>query len=236
MSDLHLEARINPFTFVMDLPLFADVLVLAGDITSPNMIAKDLELFAGKWKHVVYVTGNHEHWDSSIDKVHVICTDIAERFKNVHYLNKSSVTIDDVTIHGAPLWYGDYPNAPRTVRDFTLIKDLEPQVYDENDAAKRYFWNNIKPGDVVVTHHTPSYNSGSEEFKEAPDNCWYHNNMDSLLMGTQPAVWIHGHVHHTVDYEIIEGGTRVLANPAGIEDSIKFGNADFDSTRIVEIL
>jgi hypothetical protein len=32
-------------------------------------------------------------------------------------------------------------------------------------------------------------------------------------MGSRIALWIHGHSHHAVDYEI--AGTRIVSNPKG---------------------
>jgi hypothetical protein len=66
---------------------------------------------------------------------------------------------------------------------------------------------------VVVTHHAPSMVSlqgngyASSHLDGAYANRWEH------LMGSQIALWIHGHSHHAVDYEI--AGTRIVSNPKG---------------------
>lgn len=49
---------------------------------------------------------------------------------------------------------------------------------------------------VVVTHHAPSGQSISPEFKDDPLSGCYASNLEDLIVETQPAVWIHGHVHH----------------------------------------
>jgi len=60
-SDLHLEMMPG---FVIDIPVVADILVLAGDM---GMIRQPLtrEFFTKvckKFKDVLYVTGNHEYY------------------------------------------------------------------------------------------------------------------------------------------------------------------------------
>ncbi|MNR64509.1 hypothetical protein D3C85_1871810 [compost metagenome] len=41
----------------------------------------------------------------------------------------------------------------------------------------------------------------------------YANNCEGLMGGDRVALWVHGHSHVAVDYEI--EGTRVVCNPRG---------------------
>jgi len=115
MSDLHLEHRANPVQYLIDLPVTAPTLVLAGDITSHNYIRSTLELCAEKWERVIYVPGNHDHYYSSINDIRKICLGIMDDHDNIHCLDKSSIEIDGHTIHGATLWFSDHPTAPLCV-------------------------------------------------------------------------------------------------------------------------
>jgi Icc-related predicted phosphoesterase len=70
---------------------------------------------------------------------------------------------------------------------------------------------------VVITHHAPSFNSITEEYRRPSS---YHGNggyaselSEFILDHPQIKVWGHGHVHSRHDYTI--GTTRVLANPRG---------------------
>ena len=78
---------------------------------------------------------------------------------------------------------------------------------------------------VVVTHHAPSRRSTQQKGED-----WDHlygSNLDALIEDCGPALWIHGHVHDSFDYQI--GSTRVLCNPRGY---LRYGeNADFDPGR-----
>ena len=41
----------------------------------------------------------------------------------------------------------------------------------------------------------------------------YANRWEDLMGGDQVALWVHGHSHTAVDYEV--AGTRVVCNPRG---------------------
>ena len=41
----------------------------------------------------------------------------------------------------------------------------------------------------------------------------FASNLTDLIERTRPALWIHGHTHHPVDYQV--GATRVLSNQWG---------------------
>jgi len=74
MSDLHLEMHADRGAeFIRNLdPTGVDVLVLAGDITMARHY-EDLEnvfkLLARKYRHILYVPGNHEYYKSSPKQV-----------------------------------------------------------------------------------------------------------------------------------------------------------------------
>jgi len=88
---------------------------------------------------------------------------------------------------------------------------------DEHLKTKEWFehilgeWKGQK--NVVVTHHLPSYQSISPEFKGNSLNPAYASNLDEWIMDRDIALWTHGHVHSNHDYMI--GDTRVICNPRG---------------------
>jgi len=83
---------------------------------------------------------------------------------------------------------------------------------------------------VMITHHAPSMHSLPDRRKEEPVSCAYASNLDDLIEEFQPALWIHGHIHHSQDYRI--GGTRVIANPRGYIDD---PNPNFNPELVVEV-
>ncbi len=90
------------------------------------------------------------------------------------------------------------------------------------------------PGDdcpvVVVTHHAPhplcvpaAHRSSWGAGNSASD-------LSHLTDTGRAALWVHGHLHHTVDL-VRPGGTRILCNPAGP----RLGNADFHDDLVAEV-
>ena len=64
---------------------------------------------------------------------------------------------------------------------------------------------------VVVTHHAPH---PANLPNPHADLAWcYAPGLTDLILDWGPDVWVHGHVHHAVDYPV--GRTRVVCNPRG---------------------
>ena len=113
-SDLHLEF----YTQYNNLGLpegftkndeEADVLVLAGDIVTSTSLQLDkinefFQAVEDNYRHVVYVMGNHEHYNGDFaatpDKVRELFKDKP----NIHFLDKNGVTIDNVRFFGGTMW------------------------------------------------------------------------------------------------------------------------------------
>jgi len=67
---------------------------------------------------------------------------------------------------------------------------------------------------VVVTHHCPSLRSIPPQFQSGVASKFspvYASDLSDL--GGRCALWIHGHVHESADYDM--NGTRVVCNPMG---------------------
>lgn len=80
---------------------------------------------------------------------------------------------------------------------------------------------------MVVTHHAPHPDSlpdphGHLRWCDASD-------LRDLIRAREPDLWIHGHVHHAVDYAV--GPTRIVCNPRGHIDEA----TGFDPARIVRL-
>ncbi len=66
---------------------------------------------------------------------------------------------------------------------------------------------------VVVTHHAPSIRSIHPDYKEDISSTAFASDLTGMITEREPDIWIHGHVHHFLDYEIAK--TRILCNPKG---------------------
>ncbi len=231
LSDLHLECA--DFT-----PLIrdADLTILAGDIhTKRRGVAWAAANFSGQ---VVYVPGNHEYYDGNFpitrDKMQ------AEAAERVHVLDRQVLILGKIRILGATGWTdfkstGNEPLAYFTancqMRDYLKIRkgsgyhhfrarDSQAEAFKTRDWLEAQLDTPFDGKTLVVTHHAPS--ERSMVFRENTHlDAAYFNRWDDLMDPKKVALWIHGHIHHAVDYEI--NGVRVLSNPKGYPHEVGTG-------------
>jgi predicted phosphodiesterase len=237
LSDLHLEFhRDGGRSFVESLaPEGVDVLVLAGDIAVGGAVRESLALFCRRYRtsFVVYVNGNHEFYGTDRAGVLEQCRAAAEDHANLVWLDASVAEVMGRRFLGAPLWFRRHPDTPRlreAMTDFSVIRDFESWVYEENARAVELFERELREGDIVVTHHLPSERSVAPRFVGNPLNPFFVCDVEPLIRERQPRFWLHGHTHCSLRYDI--GKTSVVCNPfgyAGIEL-----NPDFSENLLVE--
>lgn len=269
ISDLHLEFD--------DLVLpGGDVLILSGDICEAKNVKKDqysedavqfkfehkrsdryIRFFVeecAKYKHVLYVMGNHEHYGFRFDKTYNHLK--ANLPDNIVLLEKESVEIDGVLFVGATLWtdcnnadpitmytlrhgMNDYRVIQNQYEDKNLYFKLIPEfTYADHIMAKRFIGKTAEENPdktiVVVTHHSPSKRSIKPKYeKDFHMNGGYSSNLDEFVMD-HPNIkfWTHGHTHDTFDYMIDQ--CRVICNPRGYSGYEERAR-DFDPTIGFEI-
>ena len=97
-SDIHLEFGELP----IDNRENADVLILSGDIcVATGFLEKSTRAFnlkffkdcSEKFPNVIYIMGNHEHYGGDFQITKDIIEEELEEFKNIHFLEKSSVDL-----------------------------------------------------------------------------------------------------------------------------------------------
>ena len=250
LNDLHLE--FDPFKDDFHGALRsngkydADVLILAGDIVTKSDV-RWIDLIACNYKHVIYIFGNHEYYGGRIDKVEHQTREKLAHLDNVHILQNESVMIDGINFHGSTLWTDFDRGNPLTMsaaagamNDYKMIKYKNGDNYykfgprdamREFQIAKLFLMDNVKEGDVVVTHMAPSFESIAPEYKGDKLNGAFASDLSDLMLDNKPSFWAHGHVHNTCDYVI--GETRVLCNPRGYVGHEL--NPDFDINAYFEI-
>lgn len=90
---------------------------------------------------------------------------------------------------------------------------------------------------VVVTHHGPHPKSVHPQYVGDALNPAFTSDLTDLM--GKARLWIHGHTHASVDYEV--NGTRVVANPAGYPVGgrqnmrLPVENSQFDPRLVIEI-
>jgi predicted phosphodiesterase len=240
MSDLHFEThRDGGEEFIRDLdPAGVDVLVLAGDITSARFYETLDHAFGRltkKYRNIIYVAGNHEYYKSSPRQVRHSLDRLAKNYPGVLTPENEVVTINGQRFVCGTMWFprpdpiGE--SAKKFMNDFHMIRNFEPWVYDQNAAFERLLAVRLEEGDVVVTHHLPSFGSVAPQFASSALNAFFVSAMDDYFV-QKPQLWIHGHTHVRCDYNI--GKTRVVCMPHGYPNEIQSLTA-FDSNFKVEI-
>ncbi len=278
-SDLHLE-----FSDCYDLKNEnnADVLILGGDIMiaedlhdHPHVPSiyeygsfaelgrkqKRVQTFrdfltrmSNLFPHVVYVAGNHEFYHGKWVKGIQYLRDECAKFPNVHFLERDSVKIDDVTFIGGTLWTDMNKHDPLTLH---AVRDMMNDFRIIKNDEKGY--TNLKPADtvirhretlayiktviaekhdekfVVVGHHSPSHQSVHPQYvHETLMNGAYHSDLSEFILDhPQIKLWTHGHTHHCFDYMV--GETRVVCNPRGYQSDGYGENTGWNPNIILEI-
>lgn len=246
VSDLHLEfadvhIKNNDNNDIDVLILSGDILV-ASKVHKPESeygkrFRDFLKRCSFQFPHVIYVAGNHEFYDSgrffgSLEELKLACM----IHDNVYFLERETKTIDDVLFVGGTLWTDMNKFDPLTMHavrdmmnDYRAIRNdkngfipLKPADTVERHRMTRDYIFHIADENkdkkiVVVTHHTPSFQSCSEQYKsDYLMNGAYHSELSEQIFDRpQIKLWTHGHTHHCFDYTI--GETRVVCNPRGYD-------------------
>jgi Calcineurin-like phosphoesterase len=249
ISDLHLEFK------DLELP-GGDILILSGDACEsrtlrkyrydPNNILGEspsgkridraARFFAEecvKYRQVLYVMGNHEHYHGRYDRT---AADIREVLPaNVTLLEQDSLVIDDVMFLGGTLWTDLNKGNPMCVKvlkhgmnDYRAITHKDGEIYRKLDPRDTWATHrqtveyfklmcelNRDKKVVVLTHHAPSYASVHEQYKHDVDfNGGYASDLSEFILDQENILfWTHGHMHDPSDYMI--GQCRVICNPRG---------------------
>jgi hypothetical protein len=203
----------------------------------------------------LYVHGNHEAYDSSVEQLRLELAAACERWPNVRWLDGGEFQLAGVRFLGTTLWtdfrlFGEARQlacmqaAERVLYDYRLI--AAPQGESGRlRAVHTAAWHDDQAGwlqqrlderfagkTVVITHMAPSMASVAQRFAKDPVSAAYASKLDALA--AKADVWVHGHTHDSFDYAI--GPCRVVCNPGGYR--LAGGgreNPRFDPGLIVEI-
>ena len=221
LSDLHFEYDDDGGEgFVRTVEVAGDVLVLAGDIiplVSAEAVARAFGWFCARFRHVVFVPGNHEYYRTSPADGDAVLAACARALPNLHVLNPGVAEIDGTRFVGATMWFPPTPDEQRYrgfLTDFSLIRGFVPWVHETHAAHLAFVRENARDGDVIVTHHLPHPNSTPRMFVDSPLNRFFvSGDAGEVLASAGAQLWLHGHTHAPRDYVV--GSTRVVCNPRG---------------------
>jgi Icc-related predicted phosphoesterase len=249
-SDLHLEFG-KPFTAAP--PIGTDVIVCAGDVLDKGVVPSIewLAAMAEPSIPIIFVAGNHEFYRSSMVESIAAANALRDRHPNIHFLDDRDVVIDDVLFAGATFWtdfrlfnrnpetsmwwaekgMNDYKRINLSKKPFRKFKPIES--FRRHGASIKFLSESLGRADVrkrvVVTHHAPSPRSISRYFRDDPLSPCYASDCEAFIREAEPDLWVHGHVHHSVDYTV--GFTRIICNSRGYPGEA----TGFDPSLVIEI-
>ncbi|WP_062117343.1 metallophosphoesterase [Aureimonas sp. AU40] len=230
-SDIHND--VGPYALPKGVE--ADVAIVAGDVGGrlSGQARLWLEKNAPADMPLLVVAGNHDFYGASLD-------DEVARFRRkttmgdrIQVLDGDSTIIGGVRFVGATLWtdFNSYGDGYTSQRDFMAYMTDWRAIRWEGRKHTRHIRHYIDahhrqlraieavlstPFDgptVVITHHAPSVRSLEDGKATKALDAAYASDLDDLIRRFEPDLWIHGHVHHCLDYML--GRTRVVCNPRG---------------------
>lgn len=216
-SDWHLDTRKNAADLLEAIEPTSDTLVLAGDLTTRfyTFNPQWAQLISDKYKQVLYVLGNHEFYDLTIESAARVYK--AALPANWTLLDNEFIEIDDVIYAGTTLWYPDQPTNVLHEPfwpDFKFIENAKPTIYDAHEKAKEFLVGTSLP-DVWITHHLPFWACVHPKYANDHNNCFYVGDMSKAINKLEkfPSVVVYGHTHEQMDFKL--GHMRVVCNPFG---------------------
>lgn len=248
ISDVHGEQFNMPWDIPVDSTIDEKntVLLLAGDmgvVKRPSTIRYLLEDASERFKSVVYIMGNHEHYGSTFnetaDKINTIIS--THNIQNIHFDTHISIDIGEYTIIAATLWTSFNNNSPmdmvfarQGMSDYSqihiktsnkgedrVVHRLAPKdVLKQHNKDKVFIFESIhdaiarKRKIIVMSHHAPSHESVCSRYTNSTINHAFYTDLDmNIIELDYEMVWCHGHMHNSSDYML--GKCRVICNPHG---------------------
>ena len=246
-SDLHIELM-KQFPQIQPT---AKYLFLVGDICQLNhpLFFKFFDYHSPLWKKIFYTPGNHEFYSgkknyNEIDFEYNL--KFKERYKNVFYLNRNSVPLnDEIDVYGCVFWTDSYHNSLndyREIKQFSEIKKQNiPIVYNFMKNLSEDDFKSIsnhlektKKKTIIMTHFPPLQEGTSNPiyFNESLNfkNYFAWNNILKDLNLTNVPLWLSGHTHwsyditYTQDITNNNNNTRLISNQLGYKQEISYTN------------
>lgn len=87
---------------------------------------------------------------------------------------------------------------------------------------------------VCVSHHAPTSRGILEKYKKIPTAGAYSSHFDEVA--SLSCLWLHGHLHSSIDLVLPYSSTRVICNPRGRSlNGLPIENFQFNSSLVVDV-
>lgn len=250
-SDIHVDAA--PYA-LPPTPTDVDVIIIAGDIADGHDRSTRWlrEQVVPRGLPVIFVLGNHDFYADDLAGDRYDLYDTAGVLLLRH--GRPSVEIAGVRFIGQTLWTdyaiaGDVDRARswarRQMPDIQSIdlglrrvgtRDLLDMHRRQRATIERELEKGFTGRTVVVTHHAPHPWSLASPILTDSDGS-FASDLTQVIEKYRPALWVHGHVHSSRDYEV--GDSRIVCNARGYSvisrDGRRIENADFEPQKVIEV-
>lgn len=271
-SDLHLEhvEQLFPGERLIRPAHGADLLVLAGDVANGVraielfadwpvpvvFVAGNHEFYGADWEK----TRSDLRRAARGTSVTFLDCDVADLQPFESWRGTRTFAVDRVRILGCTFWTDYRYRCNRTqsqlmevaelrIADHRRIRTVQGLFRAEDalrDHERSRAWLEAELAlpfagkTVVITHHAPHPLSVHPRYSGDALNAAFVSDVSELMQGVD--LWIHGHVHDSVDYRL--GRCRVVANPRGYAlrgpdvataNDLVFENAAFQFACVVEV-
>ena len=246
LSDLHNDIKpLNLIVNGRRIDEDVDLVVLAGDIHE-GVRAPMWARSAFPDKEVILVAGNHEfygrYWNRNLRKLREKSAELGIHFLENEGVELFSLRFLGCTLWTDFALYGeeqrrasmrealarmtDYqrikldrlPGEDQEWRELRIKKLIPELTRRRHRQSVEWLDRELDAGDpartVVITHHAPHGQSIPAHFEGDVLSPAYASDLSRLLGRSK--LWIHGHIHDSVDY--MAGATRVVCNPLGMRN------------------
>jgi predicted phosphodiesterase len=200
-SDLHLEFHGHKENFgLSDTILYnglnADVLILAGDILNSEVLKNRKKGYRSKldnvfgcfskyYKNVIYVMGNHEHYEGDFPKTKELILDfLFLEYSNITLLEKTGVFINGVRFFGGTMWTDlsdpiEAHVARKGMNDYYLVENTSRKIAyraknEDDQMFMKYRSGTLLPADTTEDHF--------EFIKALEEDMAFHNEMNYVVV------------------------------------------------------
>jgi predicted MPP superfamily phosphohydrolase len=232
LSDLHFEFHADHgISFLNSIDKNGqDVVLMAGDISDAMLIEESIQLVCSHWDPtpVIYVAGNHDYYLSRINPVLDRFRQLEKEIHNFKFLENDITNIMGKRILGTTLWFnhsGNHELYDNMMSDFLQIGSVYLAINKLGVMSIDFLRQEIKPGDIILTHHMPHRTCILPKFIGSPLNKYFvHYEAEKLIENTQ-VTWIHGHTHSFINQTLQK--SRIVCNAFGYVGEITGFKPDF---------
>ena len=231
LSDIHNDHYQQEYGKDFELPVLKDekdtILIIAGDLCELSRLDSNIsfiESLCVRFKSVFWVTGNHEYYSGTLDQIVPV-----DEYLNL-YSHELILPSEKIAIIGETLWTDfDKKNPLLMVQAQFEYSDYD-YIFDDKDCRilpekilslhneqkhilsdKCNYYRMLDYKVIIVTHHSPSYQSVDVKYKGDNYNGLYCSELEYMVQNAN--YWIHGHHHDCCRYKISD--CEVICNPAG---------------------